>query len=107
MAEKSIKTRVQMKRGTAEEWGKATGFTPLEGEYIFYTDLNKTKVGKKDSAGNLIPLSQLAFTDANDADTLDGKHAAEFATKDSVDSLISHGTLDPTTETTSQYYFKY
>lgn len=30
-----------------------------------------------------------------------------FATKAEVDSLISHGTADPTASTTSQYYFKY
>ena len=45
MAEKSVKTRVQMKRGSQADWGAATaaGFKPLEGEYIFYTDLNKVK----------------------------------------------------------------
>ena len=86
MAEKSIKTRVQMKRGSQSDWitAEANGFLPLEGEFIFYTDLNKTKVGKKDAEGNLIPLSQLDFLNANDADTLDGKHAADFA-------LASHG----------------
>lgn len=81
MAEKSIKTRVQMKRGTSADWAAATGFTPLEGEYIFYSDLNKTKVGKKDSDGKRIPLSELPFLDARDADTLDGKHASEFVLK--------------------------
>ena len=30
-----------------------------------------------------------------------------FATKAEIDSLISHGTDDPSSETTSQYYFKY
>jgi hypothetical protein len=83
MADKFVKTRVQMKRGLESDWitAEANGFLPLEGEYIFYTDLNKIKVGKKDNAGNLIPLSQLAFTNANDADTLDGKHASDFVLK--------------------------
>ena len=80
MAEKLIKTRVQMKRGTQADWAtaEAAGFKPLEGESIFYTDLNKIKAGKKDAEGNLIPLSKLPFLDARDADTLDGKHASDF-----------------------------
>lgn len=83
MAEKSVKTRVQMKRGTQADWDVATaaGFKPLEGEYIFYTDLNKVKVGKKDAAGTLMSLNDLDFLDARDADTLDGKHASEFVLK--------------------------
>lgn len=83
MAEKSVKTRVQMKRGSQADWDAATaaGFKPLEGEYIFYTDLNKVKIGKKDASGNLISLSELSFLDARDADTLDGKHASDFVLK--------------------------
>jgi len=81
MAERFVKSRVQMKRGTSADWASATGFAPLEGEYIFYTDLNKTKVGKKDVHGNLTPLSDLPFLDARDADTIDGRHAAEFVLK--------------------------
>ena len=97
MAEKTIKTRFQMKRGTSAEWALATGFKPLEGESIFYSDLNKIKVGRykdgttaeqKKSANHqdyLMLLSEIPFSDAQDADTLDGKHASEFA-------LSSHGT---------------
>ena len=75
MANKTVKTRFQIKRGTSADWAAATNFTPLEGEIIFYSDLNKFKVGKKDSDGNLILLSELPFSDS---DTLDGKHASEF-----------------------------
>ena len=99
MAEKSIKTRIQTKRGTSAEWALATGFKPLEGEHIFYTDLNKEKVGRyvdgttdeqKKSANHtdyLVLLSELDFLnagyadEAGDADTLDGKHASDFALK--------------------------
>lgn len=81
MANTSIKTRIQMKRGTAAEWKAVAdaGFRPLEGEYIFFTDLNKIKIGKKDANGNLVLLNDLPFLDAREADILDGKHASDFA----------------------------
>lgn len=54
MAEKTVKSRIQVKRGTSEEWGKATTFVPKEGEIIFYSDLNKIKIGDgKTLVGNL------------------------------------------------------
>jgi hypothetical protein len=115
MAEKSVKTRVQMKRDSYENWERATGFKPLEGEQIFYTDLNKVKVGKykdgtteeqKKSANHTDYLMLLSELDFLDADTLDGKHASEFALKSDI-PLISSGTADPTEDTASQYYFKY
>jgi hypothetical protein len=87
MADKLVKTRVQMKRGTSAEWALATGFKPLEGEIIFYSDLNKIKVGKKDTDGNLMSLEALTFLDARDADTLDGKHASEFALKSDIPTV--------------------
>jgi len=31
-------TRVQLKRDTTENWNNATGFIPLQGEIIIYTD---------------------------------------------------------------------
>lgn len=31
-------TRVQLKRDTTENWNNATGFIPLQGEVIIYTD---------------------------------------------------------------------
>lgn len=45
MADKTMKTRIQMKHETKENWDKATSFTPLEGESIFYTDKNILKIG--------------------------------------------------------------
>lgn len=81
MAEKAIKTRVQMKRDSSENWSRATGFKPLEGEQIFYTDLNKIKVGKyqdgtteeqKKSVNHtdyLMLLSELDFINADYVDT--------------------------------------
>lgn len=34
----TINTRVQLKRDTTENWNNATGFIPLQGEVIIYTD---------------------------------------------------------------------
>lgn len=69
MADKNVKSRIQLKRGSEADWIAATkaGFKPLEGEYIFYTDLNNVKVGKKDNNGNLLSLDDLDFlnTDTN------------------------------------------
>jgi hypothetical protein len=96
MADKSIKTRVQMKRGTAAEWALATGFKPLEGEIIFYSDLNKIKIGtyregttdaQKKSANHtdyLLLLSELAFLDAGTNQTVKTSNAT-FGVNDVVE----------------------
>lgn len=57
MAEKSIKTRIQMKHGTKSDWDSAgdKGFTPLEGESIFYTDKNILKIGDGESNVSMLP----------------------------------------------------
>ena len=44
MAVKTLTTRVQQKSDTSANWAKATNFTPLKGEIIVYTDLNKIKI---------------------------------------------------------------
>lgn len=46
MAEKIIDSRIQLKTDTAEKWDavKVT-FTPKKGEFIFYSDVKKFKVG--------------------------------------------------------------
>lgn len=61
MAEKTVKSRVQVKRGTSADWALATNFYPLEGEIIFYSDLNKIKVGN----GNTL-VKDLPFIGAGD-----------------------------------------
>lgn len=45
MSEKKLTTRVQQKADTKANWEKATNFVPLKGEYIYYSDLNRVKVG--------------------------------------------------------------
>ncbi len=57
MADKTIKTRIQMKHGTAADWDRAddAGFKPLEGESIFYTDKNIFKIGDGESTISELP----------------------------------------------------
>ena len=43
--EKMLNTRIQHKIDTAAHWELATNFSPLEGEIIVYSDLNKIKIG--------------------------------------------------------------
>ena len=47
--EKQLKTRIQHKIDTYENWEKATNFTPLKGEIIIYTtdENGYDKVGLK------------------------------------------------------------
>lgn len=45
MAEKKIQARIRQKVDTKANWDKATNFVPLKGEYIYYSDLYKVKVG--------------------------------------------------------------
>ena len=45
MAEKKIQARIRQKMDTKANWDKATNFVPLKGEYIYYSDLHKVKVG--------------------------------------------------------------
>ena len=45
MSDKILKTRIKQKTDTKANWDKATNFVPLKGEYIYYSDLHKVKVG--------------------------------------------------------------
>ena len=60
MAEKTLKTRIQIKGDTAENWAKATNFIPLKNEPILYTDLGKIKYGDGVTNVNSLPF---AFAD--------------------------------------------
>lgn len=56
MANKTVKTRIQIKRGSAAEWDTAskaaTPFKPLNGELIYYTDSKILKIGDGDHTPN-------------------------------------------------------
>ena len=58
MANKEIKTRIQNKNDTSENWAKAVNFIPLKGEIIIYNDTLRFKIGD----GKTL-LSQLEFVD--------------------------------------------
>ena len=61
MAVKTLTTRVQQKSDTSANWAKATNFTPLKGEIIVYTDLNKIKIGD-----GVTKVGVLEFVNAKD-----------------------------------------
>ena len=59
--EKNLNTRVTMKHDTEENWKKATGFTPKNGEIIVYdADANhpepRIKIGDDVTNVNLLPF---------------------------------------------------
>ena len=45
MENKLLKTRMQQKIDTSQNWAKATNFVPLKGEICIYSDLHKMKIG--------------------------------------------------------------
>lgn len=63
MSEKKLTTRIQQKADTKANWDKATNFIPLKGEYIYYSDLNRIKVG--DGVKKLSALPFLADSDTH------------------------------------------
>ena len=56
MANKEIKTRIQNKNDTSENWAKAVNFVPLKGEIIIYNDLRLTKIGDGVTKVNDLPF---------------------------------------------------
>jgi hypothetical protein len=63
---KITKTRIQQKRETAENWSKATGFKPLDGELIVYnvdsTQGPRLKVGDGTTAAPDLPFAEAVPT---------------------------------------------
>lgn len=72
MANKTVKTRVQIKRGTAAEWKTAseaaTPFIPLDGEFIYYTDTGVLKIGDGSKTAKALPV----YADGVTQEDLDG-----------------------------------
>lgn len=61
MGNPTFNTRIQHKRGTTEDWGKALNFTPLPGELIIYHDEGKSpmlKIGDGKTLVGDLPWAQ-------------------------------------------------
>ena len=65
MAEKIINSRIQLKTDTSSNWSKATNFIPKKGEFIFYSDLQKFKMGDGSTK-----VSVLDFANRPDPDSI-------------------------------------
>lgn len=56
MATEKIKSRIQLKYDTLENWNKATNFIPYEGEICVYSDIPSLKVGDGETKINDLPF---------------------------------------------------
>jgi hypothetical protein len=60
MADKTVKTRIQVKRGTESNWNTASNstppFKPLDGELIYYTDKGILKIGNDTDTPKDLPV---------------------------------------------------
>lgn len=114
MSTKKINSRITHKHGKASDWEKATNFIPLLGEIIIY-DPDESNTNPRFKVGDgVTKVNDLVFTDINkansshthtksqitdfptslpanggNADTVDGKHASDFATATGLSDLKS------------------
>ena len=83
------KTRIQQKHAPSTDWAKATNFTPLDGEIIVYTDLNKIKIGD-----GVTKVGALEFANSKDAETLTGASLSTILNSSDVEIPTSKAVLD-------------
>ena len=86
MANKLLKTRMQQKIDTSQNWAKATNFVPLKGEICIYSDLHRMKVGDGTSK-----IGDLDFENPVDAElsTTSENPVQNKAVKAELDAKIS------------------
>ena len=89
MANKEIKTRIQNKNDTSENWAKAINFVPLKGEIIIYNDLRLTKIGD-----GVTKVGALEFANSKDAETLTGASLSTILNHSDVEIPTSKVVLD-------------
>ena len=89
MANKEIKTRIQNKNDTSENWEKAVNFIPLKGEIIIYNDLRLTKIGD-----GVTKVGALEFANSKDAETLTGASLSTILNHSDVEIPTSKVVLD-------------
>ena len=88
MSEKKLTTRIQQKTDTKANWDKATNFVPLKGEYIYYSDLHKVKVGD-----GVTKVGSLPFLADQPIKTLNTDNAAP-QTPSSNEAIAGSGTIN-------------
>lgn len=88
MSEKKLTTRIQQKTDTKANWDKATNFVPLKGEYIYYSDLHKVKVGD-----GVTKVSALPFLADQPIKTLNTNNTAP-QTPSSSEAIAGSGTIN-------------
>lgn len=71
MEDKTLNVRIKNKSDTVYNWGKSPSFIPLDGELIFYSDINKAKIGDGKTT-----LSNLPFLNPTLAES--GKLVADW-----------------------------
>lgn len=90
--EKTIKARQIQKNDTSANWSKAVNFTPLKGELIVYTDLNKIKIGDGVTKVNDLPFSNDDKV-SKAGDTMTGPLFIRMADKSGEGGYISFGPM--------------
>jgi hypothetical protein len=57
VATKNIKSRIQLKYDTLENWEKAKNFIPYEGEICIYSDILSLKIGDGETKIKDLPFA--------------------------------------------------
>ena len=112
MAEKTINSRIQLKTDTSSNWSKATNFIPKKGEFIFYSDLQKFKMGdgsKKVSELDFVNMVMKYFSPASPVDSMDVMHTHGTLTDSQYESYASAEILQiqKTYDTYDEYEYLY
>lgn len=89
MANKEIRTRIQNKNDTSENWAKAVNFIPLKGEIIIYNDLRLIKIGD-----GVTKVGALEFANSKDTETLTGASLSTILNHSDVEIPTSKAVLD-------------
>ena len=92
MSEKKLTTRIQQKTDTKANWDKATNFVPLKGEYIYYSDLHKVKVG--DGVTKVGSLPFLADSDTHQSIKALNTNNTSAQTVSSSEAIAGSGTIN-------------
>ena len=92
MSEKTLKTRIQNKRGTTAEWatGTAPNFVPKDGEIVAYTDVHRIKIGDGTTKVSALPFVDNKFPE----NLIDGVLPAWNSTRKKFEDSYCRNTID-------------